>query len=138
LPDLKIILTIQSQLIADIAAAHGRSAELATETMVWCLFRHTASQFLRDQLVRHGQKVAAKTLSRQAVKKILRRAGISLSERVAAKAVSRWIPVVGALGVAGFAWYDTSRIGEWASGFFGQPENCAERGGATLVPMTVM
>src|SRR5215210_6795529 len=48
LPELFSIWKIQSQMVADIAAVFGRKPQLTQEAMLYCLFRHAASQLLRD------------------------------------------------------------------------------------------
>ena len=40
-----------------------------------------------------------------------------------AKSVARWLPVVGSLGVAGYAYYDTAQVGATAIELFdGDPD----------------
>ncbi len=56
LPDLFVIWKIQRQLVADIFALHGRTVELTRTHMLYCLFRHMASQVLRDVVVRAGER----------------------------------------------------------------------------------
>ena len=43
-------------MVADIFAVYGRTAELSRTHMLYCLFRHAASQVLRDVAVRSGQR----------------------------------------------------------------------------------
>jgi hypothetical protein len=40
LPDLVAMWRIQSQLVSDIAAVYGKTANLGREHMLWCLFKH--------------------------------------------------------------------------------------------------
>ena len=65
LPDLFVIWKIQRQLVADIFALHGRSVELTRTHMLYCLFRHMASQVLRDVVVRAGERAVVRQLTRQ-------------------------------------------------------------------------
>src|SRR5215211_841976 len=58
LPDLVTVWKIQAQMVADIAAAYGNTAVLSQEQMLYCLFRHTASQAVRDMVVRIGDRLA--------------------------------------------------------------------------------
>ena len=46
--------------------------------------------------------------------------GLKISQRAVAKSLSRWLPLVGAAGVAGYAYYDTSRVASTAITFFQQ------------------
>jgi hypothetical protein len=91
-PDLVAIWKIQAQLVADIAGARGRSGSLTSEQMLYCLFRHAASQLLRDVVVRAGavrswHRLTVSTLqdARQAPRR-------EVSRQLIAKTASRWIP----------------------------------------------
>lgn len=116
LPDLLIIWKRQAQLVADIAASYGKTAHLTREAMMYCLFKHVALQAVRDLLVRAGQRM----LSRKFVQKIIERIVGRLSRRLAERIVTRWIPIVGAVGVAAYAYYDTGEVGRTAVQFFGK------------------
>src|SRR5262245_14593707 len=54
LPDLYLIWQTQRQMVADIFGLYGRAPELTRTHMLYCLFRHAASQVLRDVAVRAG------------------------------------------------------------------------------------
>jgi hypothetical protein len=123
LPDLFAIWRIQRQLVADIAAASGQTATLAPETMLYCLFRHAAGQALRDLVVRAGERYLVRRATLRVMQRVLRRVGVTVSERAAGRTVSRWLPVVGAVGIGGYAFYDTRQVGRTAAEFFhGTPE----------------
>ena len=62
LPDLYLIWQTQRQMVADIFGVYGRSAELTRTHMLYCLFRHAASQVLRDVAVRGGQRMVIRQL----------------------------------------------------------------------------
>ncbi|HYF60133.1 MAG TPA: hypothetical protein VEA81_14375 [Burkholderiaceae bacterium] len=117
-PDLVAIWRIQSQLVADIAGLHGRSASLSREQMLYCLFRHAASQLLRDVVVRAGQRVVVHRLTSGAMRTLAARLGVQLSGQMVAKAASRWVPGVGAAAVAAYAWWDTERVARTAHELF--------------------
>ncbi len=111
LPDLYAIWRVQAQLVSDIAAVYGKSVHLTTETMLYCLFRQAAAQALRDLVVRAGERVLVRRATLRSVQSVLRRAGILATQRLIGRGVSRWLPVVGAVGVAGYAYYDTRQVG---------------------------
>ena len=100
-PELLAVWTIQAQMVSDLAGVYGKSATLTKEHMVYCLFRHTAVQLLRDVAVR-------------------------VAQRSAGGGVTRWLPVVGAVGVGAYAFYDTSQVAATAIELFEK--------GAVLVP----
>ena len=89
IPDLVAVWHIQRQLVADIASCYGKRAELHPETMMYCLFRHGTAQLAR-----------------------------LVTQRVARRSVSRWLPIAGAIGVGAYAFYDTMRVGNTAQQVF--------------------
>ena len=113
LPELLAVWRIQSQLVADVAALHGHSAELGRDQMLYCLFRHTAAQAVRDLAVRAGERAGQAVLQR-----VLQAIGVKLGERSLGSAVARWVPVAGAAGVGAYAWWDTRQVGRSAQALF--------------------
>ncbi|MGB3223484.1 MAG: hypothetical protein WBB23_11850 [Desulforhopalus sp.] len=118
LPEMIAMWKIQAQLVADIAAIYGKTTNLSREQMIFCLFRHSAAQAVRDLVVRVGERVLVKPLSVQGLQKIAQKIGIKVTERTIGKGVSRWLPIVGAVGVAGYAYYDTTQVAKTAIDFF--------------------
>lgn len=51
---------------------------------------------------------------------IARKIGIKLSQKAIGKGLSRWLPIVGAVGVGGYAYYDTAQIASTAIELFEQ------------------
>ena len=118
LPDLVAIWKIQQNLVADIAATYGHRAILTRESMLYCLFRHAASQVVRDLVVRAGERVLVQRVSLRLFQQLLQKIGIKVLQRTTAKAISRWLPIVGAMGMAAYAWYDTAEVGKTAKKLF--------------------
>jgi hypothetical protein len=118
LPDLAMVWRIQAQMVADIAGAHGKTAHLSQEQMIYCLFRHAAAQLVRDLGMRVGERIVFKTVTLAAIERLARRLGLKVTQRVIAKSVARWLPVIGAAGVAGYAYYDTAKVGVTATELF--------------------
>ena len=114
LPDLVAIWRIQAQLVADIAGLYGKDMQLTRTHMLYCLFRHAASQLTRDFVVRAGERFVVRQLSGGALRSVLTTVGISVTQRVAGTAASRWLPVVGAAAVAGYAYFDTLQVAKTA------------------------
>jgi hypothetical protein len=114
LPDLVAIWRIQAQLVADIAGLYGKDMQLTRTHMLYCLFRHAASQLTRDFVVRAGERFVIRQLSGGALRSVLTTVGISVTQRVAGTAASRWLPVVGAAAVAGYAYFDTLQVAKTA------------------------
>lgn len=123
LPDLYLIWKTQRQMVADIFALYGRSAELSRSHMLYCLFRHAASQVMRDFVVRTGQRVVVEQLSSGAIKHVANRIGVSMSKRVAGSAASRWVPLAGAAAVGAYAYWDTLQVAKTARKLMRVEEN---------------
>jgi uncharacterized protein (DUF697 family) len=104
LPDLIAIWRIQSQMVADIAGLYGKEVELTRAHMVYCLFRHATSQLARDVAVRAGERLVFRQMSGGALKSVL-----------------SWLPVIGAVAVAGYAYYDTLQVAKTAIGVLETP-----------------
>jgi hypothetical protein len=114
LPDLFLIWKLQRQMVADIFALHGRTAELTKTHMLYCLFRHLASHVLRDVVVRAGQRAVVRQLSAGALAGVLTSLGVSVTRRIAGAAASRWVPLAGAAAVGAYAYWDTLQVAKTA------------------------
>ena len=112
IPDLTMVWKIQSQMVADIAGAFGKQSFLGQEQMVYCLFRHAAAHTVRGMVVRMGERILIEKAPAHAVAVAVRKIGLPVARRIAGRGISRWLPVVGAVGVAGYAYYDTMRVAE--------------------------
>ncbi|MGE0802867.1 MAG: hypothetical protein AB7G13_11305 [Lautropia sp.] len=121
LPELQTVWKQQAQMVADIAGVHGRADDLTPAMMLYCLFRHIAPGAFRP-LVRHeGGKVVFAPATPRVLRAVALKIGARISLRVLGRGVSRWVPVVGALGVGAFAFYDTGRVAATAGELFSQP-----------------
>ncbi len=118
LPEMMGVWKIQRQLVADIAAIYGKHASLTPEQVVYCLFQHTAAQGVRDLVVRVGQRTLVRRASPVLIRTITRRVGAKLAQKAAGKGVARWIPVVGAVGMGAYAYYDTAQVAATAIDLF--------------------
>ena len=118
LPEMFGVLRIQAQLVSDIAALYGKTATLSKEQMVYCLFKHTASQLLRDMVVRSGERFLVRPLSLRMMQSLVAKISIKVGQRTIGKTVARYAPVIGAIGVGGYAYYDTSHVAKTAMALF--------------------
>lgn len=131
LPELVAIWRIQGQLVSDIAAAYGKTAKLGREQMLWCLFRHTAAQAFRDIAIRVGDRLVFRTTATSVLQRLAGRIGVSVSKRAVGKGISRWLPVVGALGVGAYAYYDTGQVAKTAIDLFSGEIHIDDDGGSS-------
>lgn len=120
IPDLLQVWHIQRQMVSDIAACFGKSAQLNQQMMVYCLFRHGAAMLARDFLVRVGERMILKRGSLQVIQKVLHRVTIKMTQRAIGKSISRWVPVIGPVVVGGYSLLDTRSVGKTALGTFSQ------------------
>jgi uncharacterized protein (DUF697 family) len=118
LPDLAAIWRLQAQMVADIGAVFGKKGKLTEESMIYCLFRHAAAQVVRDLMTRMGERVVVQRASYRVAENVLESIGIRLVHRVARGGLWRLLPAIGALAVAGYAYYDTEQVGQTAVEFF--------------------
>jgi hypothetical protein len=121
LPDLYLIWKTQRQMVADIFALYGRTAELTRTHMLYCLFRHAASQVMRDVVVRAGQRMVVQQLSGGALRGIVNRVGVNVTQRVVGTAATRWVPIAGAAAVGAYAYWDTLQVAKTARKLLADP-----------------
>ena len=114
LPELLMVWRIQAKMVADIAAVYGKSGSLTPESLIYCLFRHAAAQATRDIVVRIGERTVVKKMSASALQKTAMMVGLKITQKSAARVVGRWVPVLGAAAVAGYAAYDTKGVAKKA------------------------
>ena len=120
LPDLIAIWKLQSQMVADIAALYGKSATLTQEQMLYCLFKHAAAQAVRDLVMRVGERVIVQRATLRALQTAAQRVGVKVTQRALGAAAARWIPIVGAVGVGAYAYYDTAQVARTATELFSE------------------
>lgn len=125
-PELAAIWRIQRQMVADIAGAYGVSADLTRSHMLYCLFRHAAAQAVRDVGVQVGARLLIQDVPLRAIEKIAAKIGLDVSKRLAGRGIARWLPVVGALGVGAYAYYDTTQVARTAIALFSSGEARAQ------------
>jgi hypothetical protein len=130
LPDLYLIWQTQRQMVADIFAVYGRTAELTRTSMLYCLFRHAASHVLRDVAVRSGQRFVVRQLSSRALSSAAVKVGVVVSRQVVGRAASRWIPLAGAAAVSAYAYWDTLQLARTARKLLDRPPDAGARNAA--------
>jgi hypothetical protein len=118
LPGLYAIWRVQARIVADVAAIYGKTAYLSREQMLYCLFRHAAGHIVHDLVVRAGERVLIKRASFRVFQQILRRLGFKLTQRLVGRTIARWLPVIGAAGVAMYAYSDALGVGKTAIDLF--------------------
>lgn len=118
LPEMVAVWKIQAQMVANIAATYGKTETLSQEQVLYCLFRHTAAQAVRDIVVRVGERFLVKRASLAVIQNIAHKIGIKVTKTALGKGLSRFMPLVGALGVGAYAYYDTTQVAKTAIELF--------------------
>jgi uncharacterized protein (DUF697 family) len=118
LPELVTVWKIQAQMVADIAGAYGKTAFLSREQMIYCLFRHSAAQAVRDLVVRVGERYLVQRISLRALQVVARAVGVRVTQQALGKTMSRVFPLVGAMGVGAYAYFDTRQVARTAIALF--------------------
>jgi mannose/fructose/N-acetylgalactosamine-specific phosphotransferase system component IIC len=118
LPELVAVWRLQAQMVSDIAASYGKTAVLSREHMLYCLFRHVSAQLFRDVVVRVGERFVIQRASLALVQSLAQSLGIRVTQSIVGKGISRLIPLIGAVGVGAYAYYDTSEVAKTAIELF--------------------
>jgi hypothetical protein len=82
--------------------------------MLYCLFRHAAAQALRDVGVQVGARLLVREAPLRTIERVAAKIGIQMSKHVAGRGLARWLPMVGAVGVGAYAYYDTRQVARTA------------------------
>lgn len=109
-PELYAVWKIQSQMVADIAGAYGKPELLSREQMLYSLFSHTAASAFRNLVVNVGERYLVRRAPLSALYAIGNKVALRIAQRSAGRVVTRWIPALGALGVAGYVYVDTGHV----------------------------
>lgn len=110
LPELLGVWKLQAQMVADIAAVYGKSAYLGREQMLYCLFKHVSAQLFRDVVVRVGERYLIQRASLSFIQSATQTLGVKVTQKIVGKSVSRLMPLVGAVGVGAYAYFDTAQV----------------------------
>jgi hypothetical protein len=111
-PELYAVWKIQAQMVSDIAGVFGRPELLSREQMLYCLYGHTAAGAFRGLVIRVGQRYVVRRAPLSTLYAIGNKIAIRIAQRSASRVITRWIPALGALGVAGYVYVDTGRVAD--------------------------
>lgn len=118
LPELIAVWKLQAQLVSDIAAIYGKTAVLGREQMLYCLFKHISAQLFRDVLVRVGERFVMQRVSQSFLQSAARTLGVKVTQRVLGNSATRLVPLIGAVGVGAYAYFDTTQVAKTAIELF--------------------
>ena len=118
LPELIAVWKLQTQMVSDIAAVYGKSAAMGREQMMYCLFKHVSAQLFRDVVTRVGERVLVQKASSAWVQSMVKKLGLQITQGLVGKSASRFLPIMGAVGVGAYAYYDTTQVAKTAIELF--------------------
>ena len=127
-PELVGVWKLQAQMVSDIAAVYGQQKTLGREQMLYCLFKHVSAQLLRDVVVRVGERVVVQQTSVTTLQKIAQQIGVQVSKRVLSKSAARFVPLLGAVSVGAYAYFDTLQVAKNATELFDRTITIDENG----------
>ena len=127
-PELVGVWKLQAQMVSDIAAVYGQQKTLGREQMLYCLFKHVSAQLLRDVAVRVGERVVIQQTSVTTLQKIAQQIGVQVSKRVLSKSAARFVPLLGAVSVGAYAYFDTLQVATKAPELFDRTITIDENG----------
>lgn len=118
MPELLGVWKLQAQMVSDIAGVYGKSRTLGREQMLYCLFRHVSAQLFRDMVVRVGERVLIRRTSLNFLQALAQKVGGLVVKTVLRKGAARFVPLLGAVGVGAYAYYDTLQVAKTAVALF--------------------
>ena len=118
LPELLGVWRLQAQMVSDIAGVYGKSAVVNKEQMLYCLFKHFGAQLFRDVVVRAGERVLIRPATFAILQPLVQKLGVKISQSVVSKSAARFVPLIGAVGVGAYAYYDTTQVAKTAMELF--------------------
>lgn len=124
LPDIMVQWRIQRQLVADIAAAYGK--DLTQQSLISSLFKHIAKRAIAAFRVNVRFRVPTKEQWLAMLKVLTGKIAVRVIHRMLKKAILRWIPFAGAIGMAAVAYAEIGAVGQAAMDEFGGSTPVAE------------
>jgi hypothetical protein len=119
LPELVGVWRLQAQMVSDLSAVYGQRGNLGREQMLYCLFKHVSAQLLRDVVVRVGERVVVREASLKMLQSLAQQLGVHVTKAMLSRSASRFVPLLGAVGVGAYAYYDTMQVAKNAMELFG-------------------
>ncbi len=112
LPDVVAIWRVQAQMAADVAACYGQQGSMTRDEMLYCLFKHTASQYVRHLAVESGGRLLIRRAALRIGDEVLAKVGLRCAQRLVTRSAVRALPLLGAAAVGAYAFYDTRKVGQ--------------------------
>jgi uncharacterized protein (DUF697 family) len=118
LPEMVGVWKLQTQMVSDIAAIYGQHTTLTREHLLYCLFKQLSAQLFRDIAVRMGERVVVRPTTVKVLQTLAQKLGGMLAVAALRKGASRFVPLLGAVSVGAYAYYDTLQVAHNAVALF--------------------
>lgn len=118
LPDLLSVWHIQSVMVADIAACYGKTHDLDSTKMAYCLFHHVDDKILWCEYPPLGKHSSTAECGHM-FSKLARSLSVRIGQRLLGRVLGSWAPFLGALGLGALTAYDTDQVARTARRVFG-------------------
>ena len=102
-------------MVSDIASVYGKQSTLGNEQMLYCLFKQASAQLMRDVVVRVGERALVRHTSVQLLQSMAQILGVQITKSLINKSASRFVPIIGAVGVGAYAYFDTLQVAKNAA-----------------------
>ena len=114
IPALIEIWKVQRQLVADIAAAYGKTPTLSPTTMLYCLFRHGSATIFKETVIQVSGRLLVRQASLATIHELVKRVSVNVTQRLVGQFVSRFVPLVGSAALGAFTYWDTKKVAKAA------------------------
>jgi uncharacterized protein (DUF697 family) len=118
LPEMVGVWRLQAQMVADISAVYGQHQTLGSEHLLYCLFKQVSAQLFRDVAVRMGERAVVRPATQKVLQALAQKLGGTLAVAALRKGASRFVPLLGAVSVGAYAYYDTLQVAHNAVALF--------------------
>ncbi len=113
IPEVIAVINNQLKMIYDIGMAYGKE-DVLTKELLMAIFATGMGSGGIGLLSIHGSKVLVKRASLRILQKIIEFLGGKITQKVLKSMIAKWLPFVGAAGMAAWSKYSTTKIGEYA------------------------
>lgn len=111
--------SLASALVLARNACRAVAATAGNAALVFGPFVKLNSQGLSDVVARADKRSLVRGASLELLRTLAAMVGGKLAQRAAQKEIAKYAPLVGAVGVAAYALYDTRKVGQAAMNLFG-------------------
>ncbi|HEX2185114.1 MAG TPA: hypothetical protein VHN78_06380, partial [Chloroflexota bacterium] len=133
IPEIAAIFANQIRMIYDIGAAHGHREVLTAELVAGVLATSLGAGGI-GVVVMHGNKVLVRRAQLRVMQQVVAILGGHVTQKLIKAQLAKWLPVVGAVGMAAWSKYWTAQVGKRAVEIFRQQIEFASEEAVVVLP----